>query len=297
MSDEEHELIPFPKIISVSRINKFIDVGLAKLRKHYDTNPVGPEFDLFVQDLLSIFPKDIRYDVVYASVMSLVGQSLTIDLLKQTIWRLAGNIDKLKQGKVVPQWSRQTNLEWVLVKLVRAKISRNQYGRVGFLYDYRVITGSAAGLRFKLFWSLRFIRFIAKSLGFSKSRKSKNLFKDGTELVGMYVCFLFDPKLSTEDSPKHYHFHVSSACKTANKKLLKKRYRLSMPCPEGFSLTEMPCFKCFAGYDRCPAGCHPKTFTVKACPRCMTTEPWFDSADNSAICISCQEKEVLNKDE
>lgn len=290
---KQYRMLPFKKAFNIKLIDKYVDRVLAKLREHYNTSPTGSEFDKLVNDWWEALDgTKIPYQAMYASVLDLAGKELTRDIIKYTTWRLIGNLPRLMAGVAVPPWTQQTLLEWVSIKLVRAQPGRSTKGKMGFWYDYRIHNGQAAGLRFRLFWSLKYIRFLANSLGLKYGRKADYRLVDGAELVGMRLYLLLDPELNKEDGPGAYHFHVPASCKTANKEILKQRKR-QIPCPENYTLTEMPCFKCYIGYDKCKAACHPFTYTVKACPRCQALRTWFDPAGRGVICVECEEKELI----
>ncbi len=271
-------------------IQRQIDKALAATRIHYDTEPRGEEFEAFVMALYESFPPVIRYDVFFASVMDMVGKRLTRDLLHATSWRLAGNIDKLKKGTPVSQWVRQTEFEWCPITIVRASPGRNYSGKGGYFFEYRVMAGTPAGLKFTTFWTNPHVQFISKSAGFSRTRKVHFKLHDGSEMVRMRLYLLFDPTLSKDDRPIAYKFHVPASCKTHNRRILKQRYRL-IPCPLNYKLSEVKCHQCPQGYDKCEAGCHPKTFYVKACPRCQVGETWFDPLGRGVVCVDCEERE------
>jgi hypothetical protein len=286
---EEKALIPF-KSINLSLVSKRIDKALAKTRRHYDTEPKGEEFETFVQDLYTAFPPKIRYDVFFASVMNLAGTRLSREVIKETAWRLAGNYTKLRRGIPCPPFTRQTVLEWCPISIVRCTTGRGYDKKLGFYLEYRIMAGQAAGKKFITFWTVKYARFVARSLGFRRTRKVHFKLHDGVELVRMQLYLLFDPKLSKEDRPSAYHFYVPASLRVKNQKILKQRYRL-IPCPLGYTRIELPCHNCPQGYDQCPAGCHPKTYTVKPCPRCEKPETWFDPLGRGVVCVECEEQE------
>jgi hypothetical protein len=291
---EEKALIPF-KGINLGQVQKRIDKALVTTRRHYDTEPRGVEFETFVWDLFLAFPQTkVRYDVVFASVMDLAGKRLTRDVIKDTAWRLSGNTGKLIEGVPVPPFVRQTELEWCPVTIVRCTAGRGYDKRPGFYYEYRVMAGQPAGMKFTTFWSAKYTRFVARSVGFRRGKKIHYKLADGAEMVRMRIYFLFDPKLSKEDRPTAYHFYVPPSMKAYNQQILKQRYRL-IPCPLGYLRAEMSCHHCPQGYDQCLAGCHPITFTVKPCPRCKKPEAWFDPLGRGIVCVECEEQERRRK--
>lgn len=271
-------------------VNRVIDRALESLRPWYGTTPEGGEFAQFMREFAAVFNKPIPYEAFLGSVMTMAGQEVSRDSIQATAWRLAANLNRLLKGRPVPPWLGQTEAEWVLIDVVRAKPGRTAKGKPGHTYDYRVLNGLPAGLRFNTFRSKKQARFIAKSIGFSKFSRMRLAFRDGMELVGMKMYVLLDPELSTPDGPGFYHFHATGSCKAANRELMKMRRRV-IPCPEGFSLAEVACPRCPYGYDHCPAGCHPATYVTKMCPRCLTTTAWYDPTSPCVVCVDCEEKD------
>lgn len=276
--------IPF-KGYNLPRIAKWIDKGQLILSKHLNTNPVGDEFSTFIHDILSCFPDKLRFDAVFASVMHLAGTQLTPEVIKETLWRIAGNFETLSTGKPVPIWLNQSILEWCPVAIVKADPGYGYNEEYGGFYQYRVMAGTPAGLKFTLFWNIRYAKFIAKELGFKRTRKKRYKFTDIKELVQMQLYLLFDPELSKEGKPGSYYFKVPPSCAKRNKTILMRRFRED-PCPLEYSLQDLPCYQCPMGYDKCNAGCHPRTYTMKFCPRC-TSESWFDPLGRGVICVEC----------
>ncbi len=278
------QVIPF-KGYNLSRIAQWIDKGQIKLSKHLNTTPVGDEFSTFAHDLLDCFPTKLRYDAVFASIMYLAGTQLTADVIKDVLWRVAGNYDTLVTGKPVPIWINQSVLEWCPIVILKAEGGYGYNEEYGAFCEYRVMAGTPAGLKFNLFWNLRYAKYVAKDLGFKKTRKKRYKFSDVTELTQMQLYQLFDPELSKEGKPGSYYFKVPSSCAQRNRMILQRRFRED-ECPLEYSLNDMACYQCPMGYDRCRAGCHPKTYYTKFCPRC-NSESWFDPLGKGVICVEC----------
>lgn len=284
----EKKLIPF-KSANLSLISKRIDKIEAKLRPHYNSEPTGESFNKFVEDVHSCFSATIRYDVIYASLMHMAGKLMTREVIHNQAWRLAANMDKLKEGIPVPPWIKQTELEWCPIVILKADPGRGYDNTFGFFYQYRVLAGSAASLKFTTFWSIKYARFIARSVGFKRFKKTYFKFVNGRDMVQMRLYVLFDPALSRDERPSSYHFSVPTSCRVYNQKILQQRFRIT-PCPLKYTLSELPCYKCPMGYDKCGAGCHPFTFKRKGCPRC-SQEGWFDPLGRNVICVDCEDKE------
>lgn len=281
------QLIPF-KGIQLSKIDEKIDLSLAKMRKHYGTEVTGTHFDKLVDDFNFIFP-NITKDTLYFSLMHLAGKQITREIVKETAWRIAGNIERLKDNIPISPWIQQTELEWCPIHIVRHQIGRGYDGNIGNFYEYRVLAGTPTSLKFTTFWSNKYTRFISREIGYTRTRKFHFKLLHPSYLVQMRLYLLFDPLLSKDERPIAFHFHVPSACKKYNRNIIQQRFRV-ISCPLEYKLSEMPCHKCPMGYDKCAAGCRPKTMLFKACPRCMQ-ENWFDPLDTSVICYDCREDE------
>ena len=288
----DHQLIPFQSV-RIRAIELILDNVLAATRKHYNTEPTGTAFDSFVRDVYECFPKQLKYETFYMSTLDAAGKQLTRELIYNLTWRLAGNITKLKNNTIVGPFTTQTELEWCPIKIVKAVHTRGYDGKDGYMYSYRVLAGSPASMKFTTFWSTKYAKFIARSIGFKKTRKVHYKFAHGSELVHMELYVLFDPALSKEDRPGFYHFHVPSGSKNRNLELLKHRYRL-YECPLNLTMLEQPCYSCPQGYDSCTAGCHPSTYAVRGCPRCKDYG-YFDPDEPNVICIECARKERFQR--
>ncbi len=272
---------------NLSYINKIRNNLNEKLRPYYNTQLDGESFPAFVTDIHSVLPSVIARSIIIQSIMNLVGTELTKEMLNKLSWRLAGNIQKLKEGKPVLAWIRQTELEWCPVTILDAQSGKNFKGDLGGFYKYKILGGSPAGLTFTLFWSRKYSKFLSRSLGFKRTRKLYYKFSNIKELVSMRLYLLFDPALSKDDKPRANKFYVPASFLKYNQTILARRFRIT-PCPLNYKLSELPCYKCPMGYDKCTAGCHSATYIIKVCPRCEK-ENWFDPKSKSVICINCED--------
>ncbi len=296
----DHPLIPF-KSFNISQITKRLDKVAERMRNHWHSEPTGEKFESFVRDLYSCFPWSTRFDAFYASLLPHAGQCMTPAHIRNIAWRLAGNLKQLKAGQPVSPWLQQNKLEWVPIVLVRAVPARSGKGTLGYLYTYRVLAGSPAGKQFEIFWTVRFVKNMARSLGFRKRRKSPFIFTDGIELVQMKLYILLDPTMSRDTQPGAWHFMVTPSFLTANRRILKRRFRIT-PCPIDKPLIEWPCHQCPIGYlpdnrkgakvpRGCYASCHPMTYADKTCPRCKSADVAFDPLGKGVICVECENNE------
>lgn len=277
------------KATNLALVEKRMDKILTKIRLHIGTEPVGDAFDKLVTDIYSCFPVDtLRYDVVYASLMPHAGKLLDREALRMIAWRMAGNYIRLKKGQPVPPWTKQTELEWCPIAIVKSDPGWGFDGTQGYFYEYRVMAGTPAGRKFTLFWSRKYIRYIARSMGFKRTRKGYFKVSNGQQLTRMKLYLLFDPELSKDERPVAFHFYVPSSMVQQNQDIIEQRFRVQ-PCPLKYSLVQLACHDCPVGYDECKAGCHPKTYYRQGCPRCGE-EKWFDPIGRGVVCIECEEQ-------
>jgi hypothetical protein len=275
---------------NISQITKIVEKALTKLRLYLGTTPTGDDFNSLVLDLYDCFPPTVRPDALASSMMPYVGKEITGETIKQFSWLLAGNLKKLKEGIVVPPWTKQVEYEWCPVQIKRANPGFGYDDKLGCFYEYIILAGSPAGLSFVTFWSWQYIKFIARDMGFKVNRKKRFIISNSRELCNMQLYLLFDPLKSKEDKPISTKHFVTPGMLKANQEILKQRFRL-VACPLDYTVLEQPCHSCPLGYDECLAACHPKTYYTNTCPRCRTPDSWFDPLGKGAICVECADKE------
>lgn len=264
---------------------------------------VAETFHSFVDTLHRELPNNILRDTVLNSVKSVLKKTLTDQMLHDTCWRLAGNLERLLDQKPVPVWSRQTEFEWIPAEICEVKTLK-RFNRLENQIVFASLAGSIVPLQLVQFWSQRKTHYLAtyrdqKGLGFGFSRSKINrrgeqvnrmLFYDVRQFYGLRCLLLLDPTRSKDD-PYAFEIGHSSSLMKYNRDLLFYRDRLSNPCVRGLPDSQ-ECFTCPFGTDKCYLATHPVTYTTGECPRCGA-KGFFDPAeqDHVGICVNCVREE------
>jgi len=253
-------------------------------------------------------PSAVLYDTVLDSVIDLAGEKLTLGLLWTTAFRLAGNLPRLRQNTAVPTWTSQRDKEWVPVQIIGARRRRSQ-GRTkkpGYLFSFQVLAGTACPLIITKFWTDGMCwKLIRDEVGFSKrTRPPKSgapvtrMFQHPRELINMRMLAFLDPDESTSSQPGFEKIDVTPSLVEHNHLIMDMRDRIKPEhrCPKGFG-PDVPCYRCYAGFESCPAGTHRKDYTFRYCFECGNSRAAFDSELKTDLCIACYEKQSMKRRE
>jgi len=224
------------------------------LLPYYGLNPQGDMFRTMVRDIASVLPRVSR-ETVFQSIRGIAGQHMTPELIRETAWRLAGNLEQLQAGLPVLPWTHQRVPEWVPVRILSFTYHETESGRIGGLLRFRVLEGTPCPLIVQDFWSRELSSVVSRRIGFSAAW-GKFPFRHPAELVQLRLLVLIDPSLCRMERPGFREIACPASLITGNRDVLRKRIRED-PCPRGFTFY---CYTCPVGYDQCPAGCHPETF-------------------------------------
>lgn len=234
---------------------------------------------LFIGRLMQLLPKGVVKSAVETSVSALGDGVANEDELHRFVWMLAGNVNRLKRGQPVYPWQRYKADEWMPVQIVATYPKRDLRDVLGAEFVFRVLAGSACPMLVTKFWSIKFCRFLAPQLGFT--RRGAAQFAEPSQLVGLRAYAHFTKNKSGTGL---YFDQVLAGFSDHNRTLMKNRARVEFECPENFI---HPCHRCHVGYDKCPVGTHPKTFVNSYCSSCET-DSWFDpSKPKITVCINC----------
>lgn len=254
----------------------------------------GKTFNQFVSTVWSHLPEPTPRSAVRQSLMSLVGQDFTRDSLNEMAWRLAGNVDKLRDGKTVSKWVSQASDEVVPVQIIESYPTVTRFGEFATKFVVRVLAGTPCPMILDTVWNSSRCRYRSAHLGFS-APWGKYPYKHPAQFVGLRMHVLLEAaksgakpyfELGIEEEPNSIIAY--------NRKLLVARARLpgGFECPQGF---DHPCHLCPIGYRDCPAACHPLTYESRVCPRCGD-EQWFDPArKKQKHCIECHFEHLKDK--
>lgn len=278
-------------MLSIKRVIKRRQKIIDHVDEYIGVTLVGHHFEGFVTSLHETLPHTL-YKSIYESVRNLAGQELDEKTLKDTAWRLAGNIETLQQGSYVPTWSVQLQEEWVPLQITNVEMTKYR-GEVKARVTFKVLAGSPCPMDIVQTWSYNVCSVVAtQHLGFSPSFGDfpYRHFKD---LVSMQFHGEITPERCTDGKPGFHAMKGTSATIANNRAIMKMRQRLNFVCMEGYEPT-VECRLCWRGYESCPAACRPRDLVAKHCPTCKE-ESWFEPTDGSS-CISCTVKRKSNED-
>ena len=222
--------------------------------------PTGPHFEDFVAALCDGLPR-VDWQVMCDSVRDLAGVLLTEDVLRDTAWRLAGNISRLREGTPVPPWhNTQRGPEWMPAQIVSYQPARNKWGRPGGDFRFRILAGTACPMVIGRFMTKSYCRRMAREAGYTSQRHDYPL-GHISELVNLRAWLKIDPGQCRPGIPGFERSRSSSGLFKWNRAIIKKRFRQGWVCPYDF---DHHCHQCPVGYQDCPAAVHRETYHVEA---------------------------------
>jgi hypothetical protein len=263
----------------------------------------GKDFEDFVEDVRSTISDKIVYSALYASLRGLAGVELDKPRISELSWRIAGNLPAILAGKPVIVWNNQLQAEWCPVQVTDAvpgivQVDQVSYAAVRLVCF--VMAGSPAGHLFEKVWPVRHIKALRKVFGFAKYDKQKYTgevpkrpefpFRDIRQLVNLRFFGQFEP--SEQAMLLLAGVDTCSSMKAWNKSTMLLRARKGFECPLGYSVKEVPCYRCELGYDKCQAACRPTTLEKGNCEKCGLTNVWID-ARVTTTCVDCSSHQLL----
>lgn len=296
MSVIQEQLLPQTSVTQViSRRDK-----LAKeLTPFIGAKIEGPIFQALLDTLCKHLPNGILRSTVLSSLNGLLNKELTAELAVATCWRLAGNINRLKDHKPVIEWTCQLEHEWVPAQITDTKVFR-KFRKLEYRLEFLVLAGTATNMQVTQRWSHKKLQYFATyrndaghGFGFGKHKLNRRgeelgklLFMDVKQFYGLRCFLLLDPDRS-RDEPVASEIRSTSSTMAYNRKLLKARDREETPCVKGLPQTQ-ECFTCPYGRDVCAFATHKSSYRVGVCPRC-DRNGFFDPADlmYAGECIQC----------
>lgn len=217
------------------------------------TELTGDWFDKFVDTLCEAL--DVDEPTIFDSVRYCAGEVLTRPVGYTLCWRLAGNLDKLKEGTAVPPWFTQEVEEWLPVQVLAWQPGLNVRGKPINNYTLRVLAGSACTITTTAAWPTGFVRMIARQIGFTQ-RRGKMPYQHPSEFVQLRLRILADPARSKPGQLGFWEVSGGAGLTRWNKEILAMRARINFTCPEGYT---HQCYRCPMGYDNCEIAVHRDT--------------------------------------
>lgn len=228
-------------------------------------------------------------DQALESMRYLQGKELTKDLLINLCIRLIANQDTLRKKKAVPPWRGQPRDEWALAIITSAHTSFRGKGDKGGQLRLLIVSGSAAGTAVSTWWSWRFCIAASRKLGFPRRRGQQINpihFRHPRDLVRLRLMVKL--KGGVTDMPKFSEIKVKSSHHEFNLALLRKRFRITAKCPQGYADNFM-CHNCPHSIEVCELGTHRLEFRQGLCSTC-NQDGMFDPEFSGRICLDCLEK-------
>jgi len=217
------------------------------------TELVGDWFGELTRDLARAL--DVQEDVIEDSIRHCAGEVLLRPSAFVLAWRLAGNIDRLRDGTACPQWFTQSEEEWLPTQVLDWQADKTSRGKPVNVYTLRILAGTSCPMRVIASWPVSFTRMLARQIGFS-NRRGKTPFQHPAEFVRLRLRVLADPARSKPGQLGFWEVAGAAGLTKWNRSILQKRARIGFQCPENYTHA---CHVCPYGYDECPAACRPKT--------------------------------------
>lgn len=205
----------------------------------------GESFDRLVYLITQAVPR-LPEKAVRESIRNIAGEPLTEPLISQTCWRLAGNVQRLRRGLMVPPWHVQQDAEWVPVQVLSYTRERRKHRWLS-QYRLRALAGTPCPCVIVKSWADSFARVVAGRLGYSPPW-GKHPLRDLSELVNLRFYALVEPDQCAPGRPGFERLVCSQSMLEWNRRLIKMRRRVDFQCPRGF---EHECFQCHVGYRDC----------------------------------------------
>jgi len=263
----------------------------------------GEDFEIFVEEVLRWLPKSVSKDCLFESLRHLAGEKLTRELLDETCWRIAGNLDRLKGRMAVFPWSHQPEEEWVPVQILSARRRRGGRGKPGWQFTFHILAGLSCTLKIQKFWSTRFCNFLARDMGFNtrypsdrSSRVPEYMYLHPTEFINMRLLVLIDPKQSKTE-PVFAQTGITPQLLEWNREQMRYRDRIrpGYVCPRNYPVN-VKCYRCPAGYKSCRAGTHKEDYLIDHCEYCGFDDAAYDPDVSTEMCLNCYNHRALKRD-
>ena len=266
---------------SYIRIRQYRDrIANRALRPYFDANVAGDTLRDMCRDVLAELPDSVSQPAVFDSIRALAGIKITKHIAADLAWRLAGNIERLKDGQPVLPWTRQLEDELVPVNVEHVRPYKRK-NTPGYMFDCRALAGSPCPMSFMQFFSNNSCRAIAQTLGFSAPWGAYP-YTTAMHFVNL-LFFAHVEAAKSRELPFFAKVSVSSSMFKENRARIEVRTR-ARPCPDQY---EHSCVHCWLGYDQCEFATHPRTYVTRPCDACRS-DGFFDPNDRGVLCMRCR---------
>lgn len=232
------------------------------------------------------------------SVRHLAGAELTRKALRETAWRLAGNLPRLRRGRAVPPWRAQPFPEYVPAQVTAAEPARGKSGRLTWALAFQALAGTCCPAVLTALWAPRFCAYLAPRLGFTRPRRdghNPRPFQSPLQLVTLRLELLVEADACRDGRPGFRTVRVTSpALRAWNREQHRHRARAEpgYECPFG-QPRALACHLCPVGYRECRAATHRDTYEARPCGSCGDDEAPFDPARDDGPCVNCRTAKAL----
>lgn len=265
-----------------------------------DTVVQGGALDDLTTAIHEELPEKITWEVVYESLVSLAGTTLTEDLLDATAWRIAGNVPRLALHKPAVPWCRQEVDELVPVQVTNVHYGYTPTKKPGGTFELTVLAGTPASMVLSKFWTIGYCHLLKSMLGFSAPWGAYP-FEDIRQFVDLRFTVRISSALSGTSPQFEKIWQENDRIKPQslfdwNREIMRRRARKRFKCPMNYELEDVKCHYCWLGQDRCDAATHELTYQQRLCESCEKTA-WFDpAAPQDDLCIACYRKSLRRQD-
>ena len=282
---------------SIGKLLKLRDNLIEIMAEFEGKTPRGDKFDRLVQLVWENLPGRLNRETLYESLRNCAGTLMTKELIRETCWRIAGNLPRLRLERVTPPWHVQRFAEWVPLHILSARPHRRGK-KMGAMFTMRIMAGTPCPFITFKWWSVKRCRYYARNgFGFSKRPGAGGVVKypyvDPAQLVNLRLYGLVEPELCGKE-PGISEPRWPASVRNWNKEIIRRRFRVDQgySCPQGFPL-ELACHHCPVGTDRCPAGTHRQLWRRKYCEHCEREGAVFDPEISHTMCTDCYRKAVF----
>jgi hypothetical protein len=250
------------------------------LRPYLDATLAGETIRDVCRDVLAELPDAVSQPAVFDSIRALAGTRFTKQVSYALAWRLAGNLERLKNGQPVLPWTRQLEDELVPVCVEGVRPYKRKTTS-GYMLDCRAVGGSPCPMTFTQFFSQNSCRAISQPLGFSAPWGAYP-YTTASHFLNL-LFFAHVEAARSRETPVFSTVSVSSSMFQHNRALIEVRTR-ARPCPYAY---EHSCLHCWLGTDQCAFATHTRTYTARYCDACQT-DAFFDPQDGGLLCVRCK---------
>ncbi len=278
-------------------------IKTAILETYKDKRPRGPEFEAMVDLVHDQLPAKVFRTAVFDTLAPSAGELITEALADTLAWRIAGNVQQIARGIPALQWRVSNTPEWVPAQIMSAVKAKGFNNKTGYTLSFKVLAGRPSSVVITKFWSTKFCRYAARTLGFitrvpseTSRRLPTYLFHTPIELVTLRMEILITAEFCRNGEPGFDKIACRGSLLEWNRNQMRLRDRIlpGYTCPHGHKTT-VPCYRCPIGYLNCQAGTHRQNYVFKPCPVCHEKEAAFDPDLSKEMCLRCVEAVAMTR--